>query len=243
MVSAVKKPTTLELKETKSGMLVSSPQADLQLATRNVARATFGQRPVRTRLVTAQAFSAGGANSAYTSTFNLDITSTNDWASFAAIFDEVKCLSLENRTLATVTATASVSAPVYFTWAAAIDFGANTALNGIDDALSHMVHTGPHPVGNANGVSMGNGQSLSSALCVRNNGYFSMFTGRLPGATYPPTGSGVTQSAPILGAWISTQSSTITVAYSLYYAPALGANIGFNTQNYVLYEVEFRCRT
>jgi len=202
---------------------------------RDFAKSMLGLRPIRTQLIVERNPVTGTVNTAYNGVISSNLLNSNNWSSWNALFDEVRCLDVQYQFVPWVVASGSGSSPVGGMMTACVDFNDASAFGSHAANMVATKHIGPVPMGMSIGTSATTGQFLSVGLTQFRDGHISIHSGKLPREFYNPSGSGL-----IGGMWAPANSSQIVVCYFKWYVDALGANLAFAYKMFETYTVEFK---
>ncbi len=213
---------------------VASPSLMEVSMAKEFMKTSLGTKPYKVLLTQQFAVQTSSANTALTTSLALDLTNTNEWSSFAAIFDEVRCIETSVQTIVT-SGSAKIQPSTIPVFAMAINLNTTVSLASI---LVSTRHIGP--------VSLvSNSDSALTNMIpppVSHNGYFEVKSGKLMvGAIGAATSS---TNAPIQGDWISTAATAgqAIVNYCNQYVDAGGGSVITYTRSFGYYLVEFRLR-
>ncbi len=212
---------------------VAAPAAIEAGMAREYMKSALGDRPFKAILTQQFAVQSSSANTALSTSLAADMAATNEWSSFAALFDEVRCLEYKARTILSYAGTPTASTSPVF--AMATQFQTSVSLASVLVATHHV-----GPISFCRQSADGNNGVVLQP--VTHYGYVEVSSGKLTaGAIGPATSS---TNAPIMGDWIATSATSgqAIVGYINQYSDALGASNIAYTRTFGYYYVEFRLR-
>jgi len=185
--------------------------------------------PIRVKVVSTFSITSG------TNAFNQSVTSltpvgAQDFSSFAALFDEVRCTRID---FDAAVLASSAPAPIAAGWAFAWDPSNIGVYSNVPDALTAEHHVGP--------VALPQQDALASPLAETPSGLYHL---SVPVHPQRLTGDG-SISGDVGGGWFATGTSATNavVGYIKSTIPALGTGVTSTFYGYAAYHLEFRNRT
>lgn len=243
-VKAMRELAGQALQESKGGFLsvtadekgvMRSAVAERGMA-REYARTLLGSRAYRANVVQEIAAVTSAANTAVTVSTPANYISATEYSSWAALFDEVRCVHYTVRQLI---GSATGGAPLTGTcWAAAISPDINTAPTSIVQTVGFTRFLGPVP---SNGTdATGSGPSIG---VVTNHGLPEITSGRLQTGVSTNNSGGTMTVNPVQGNWVPTGTNSAHAGYHLLYIEASGGTCTMLYRLWIWYELEFRSRS
>jgi hypothetical protein len=193
----------------------------------------IGKSPYRALLYLVAAEASGSSGTAYAPVHQANLASTGEWATFAALFDEVRCIKVECGTAARLSTTVVSTAG----WGAAtFDENDLTALTSIQAALSAAYHVGP--------VVPTDRAAINAIMPAgyEPHQFMTIVSPRLSRSVFPGETSGTVNPYPIRGDWVSTSASTAIVCFFKNYFEAVASGT-WSVRHWMKFDVEFRLRT
>lgn len=208
---------------------------------REYARTLLGSKPFRVIVVQEIANVSVGNNTAMAVSSPMNFVSATEYSSWAALFDEVRCLSYKVRQQISVSmgSTPTVGA----CWAGAISPAINTAPSTLVQTLGFTRFVGPIP---AYGNTAWPGASTpvsSSVQPVSNHGLPELSSGALARGVLPNNSGGTLTVNPVQGDWVPTGTNSAHAGYHLLFGDAPGTTVSWNYRLWIWYNLEFRSRS
>jgi len=198
---------------------------DELLAAREMLRAALGNKPIKVMLYE-RYIGQSAAATVFSSVKNLVPGNGGQFASFAALFDEYKCVAIKAplKVFPVVNSSQAI-APM---WVVAYDWGVSGALSGITAGFTQTDHI--YGI-----VDLGTNQTITA---TSKSGFFHL------NASIP---KGILADVGIItdlmsGMWVPTSDSAAIVGYMKPYIEAAGGAGVTSITGVIGYEVEFRCR-
>jgi hypothetical protein len=226
---SIKSPMSMKTDEKTGFVQVSREVA----GSRDLLRAALGPNGYRTHLTLLGSDVAGSSGTAIASALPADMVGCAEFAGFAALFDEVRCVAVDTcvwviqsaGTLGSVTNTLAI-----LVW----DADDGTAPSSVAALCTHVRRDGPFNIGvTSNGVQF-------PPVALRRQG-LQVSSGTLPTMGFPTVSGGAPVDGPVRGEWISTASSNVIVGYYKLYIEAQ-AGVTFTRRVFTRYLVEYRMR-
>lgn len=235
------------LQEKKGGFLsvVSDEKGMLSAAAtergmaREYARTLIGTRAFRATVVQEIAAATVTANTAMAISTPANYVAATEYSSWAALFDEVRCVRYRVRQLVEMTNSAVTTNGTC--WAAAISPDINTAPSSIVQTVGYTRFTGPVPyVAQLPGSSS---QAQPTILPVSNHGLSEIESGPLMKGVTTNNNAGTLTVNPVQGNWVPTGTNSAHAGYHLLYGEAAGVNTQWVYRLWIWYDLEFRARS
>jgi hypothetical protein len=199
-------------------------------SSKGMLSSAMGKTPFRTKIFYVSSADNGSSGAAYSTVINANMATAGEWATFAALFDEVRCHRV------TVGVHASIGA-----WSAhvmgivAFDENDNTALASIQAGMSATYRAGPHVLTNkAAGITWPAGYQSMELVTVKSP--------KLERSVFPAESSGTPLAYPTRGDWVPTSASTAIVCFFKPYLEAIASNT-WAVRHVLEWEVEYRLRS
>lgn len=197
--------------------------------TRDLLQAALGKNGFKTRMSALAANTTGTISVAIAAAIQANMAVCNEWTTFAALFDEVRCISTEC-TLWMVCSTGSATNNTL--GILVYDSDDVTAPANLTALLNYTRQSGP--------ASLTPATTLLPASVHTRQG-FQVTSGPLTMDGLFDESSGTVQPYPVRGSWISTAASTAIVGSYKFAAEATTGAV-FEYRTLIRYHVEFRMR-
>lgn len=197
--------------------------------TRDLLQAALGKNPFRTRMSALAANVVGTVSVATAAAIQANMAVCNEWSTFAALFDEVRCSSTECTVWTVYSTGSSLNNSVAIL---VFDSDDVTAPANVTALLNYTRQSGP--------MSLNPATVLIPAAVARQQG-FQVTSGPLTMDGVFDESSGTVQPYPVRGSWVSTAASTAIVG-SFKFAAEASTGAVLEYRSLIRYHVEFRMR-
>jgi hypothetical protein len=209
---------------------------------REYARTLIGSRPLRVNLVQEIAAVTVTANTAMAVSTPANYVAATEYSSWAALFDEVRCLSYKARHNVGFYSTALEN--VGTSYAVAISPAINTAPSSIVQTVGFTKFAGPVPLHpGAAGTPAAAGGEGACITAVSNHGLLEIESGPLMKGVTTNNSGGTLTVNPVQGNWVPTGTNSAHAGYLLLYGDQPGVGVQWTYRIWIWYSLEFRSRS